>query len=298
MRMTSWLLARTPMTARRFSSPRARSSSWVRRAARARVRVVSPWMASRYSAARRIRARRESEEEARRRLWARPMSSGVRTTAAPRTAAGTGSTAAPSRTRHRAGARAAATVGARKVCRYRATRSAPSVSRLTVDPVRWLVVWAGPRSRRWSRTRRRRAASCVAAEPQAVAWTAACRRAQAVAAAPAWASRPARWVEEGVRRSPTARPRHTSAQVSARAARAVMVKAATPARLPAGVATEGGRVPRRRGRGAGVASSRGSLEAVMCVLCRLRGAWSRYWSVGGRRSGKDLGVPSFGIIMN
>ena len=87
----------------------------MRSAARARVRVRNPWMASRYSAARRVRARLESDDDARRREWQKVMKTGTTMTATPRITAGATSTAAASSMSTSRGAAAAARVGARKV---------------------------------------------------------------------------------------------------------------------------------------------------------------------------------------
>ena len=115
------------------------------------------------------------------------MAPGTRTTAIMSTAAGAQSTVAASSTRTSAGDRQAATVGARKVWRYSATRSAPSVSRDTLAPERDSAARAGPRAKRWSSRRLRIAPSCSAALERAIAstmsWPAQARTAAAAAIA-------------------------------------------------------------------------------------------------------------------
>ena len=233
-RMTSWLPASRRMTARRLPSPASRSRSRVRRAARARVRVVRPWIASRYSALRRARLRRDPEEDDLSALWKPMTSAGTPTTATARTAEGTGSTAIARSTSTSAGASAAAIVGARKVCRYRATRSAPSDSTETVEPVRCRAARAGPRSMRWARTRRRSAASSRAALPSDTACAPAAARAETAPEMSAEAmSAPSAWPSI---RAPSARPAEMSDQPCAREARTVRQKETRLARLDDGVA--------------------------------------------------------------
>ena len=184
-----------------------------------------------------MRARREPEEERRTFRCRAMMKPGTRTTATSRTRQGRGSMTTARRARTRAGEAKAAAVGARKVWRYRATRSAPSVSRETVEPERRSAARAGPRSNRCASRRERRRPSSRAAEVRERASTTIWQAPDTAAASTAWrrSGRQAPGAvapEPAASRAPRPRPRPTSAQAWARELRTASAKEAASARRP------------------------------------------------------------------